>query len=252
MENSEWLGAAVESKCDVIRFGSEFCEFKLPDLAGLERAYETVSRSGKEFCYVTPRLSNSGINRVRKHFEFLNRKDDVRIVVNDLGAVNVIRQYENLRGHLGRQLYRVPARSPWAERIATQGLVIAGRTGHIDQLEKGDFLVRRWYNRLFSQTSLNFHLTIELFRSYGFVGVDVDWIPRIASSFKWLKSQGLECSLHGHQVVIAVTRKCHTARFLGEESLEECTRPCLDKAYVLQSDVLGLEISCLVMLYQHL
>jgi hypothetical protein len=242
LENKEWLEAAIESRCDIIRFGSEFCEYKLPDLADLKSVYETVSGSGKKFCYVTPRLSNNGIDRVREHLEFLNKKEDARIVVNDIGAVNLVREYLNLRKCLGRQLYRVPARSPWAERIAKEGLVIGGRNGHIDHFEKGDFLVRRWYNKLFSQTSLIFTPTIELFRSYGFTGVDVDWIPRIFPSFKWLKSKGLECSLHSQQVVIAVTRKCHTARFLGEKSLETCTKPCLNKAYTLKNDVLGLEI----------
>jgi hypothetical protein len=242
LESLESLEAAVESRCDVIRFGPEFCEYKLPDLAGLKSAHETVSGSGRKFCYITPRLSNSGIEKVREHLDFLNKKDDARIVVNDLGTVNLVRQYPGLHKYLGRQLYRVPARSPWAEKIAKEGLVIGGRNGHIDHLDKGGFLVKRWYNRLFSQTSLYYPPTIELFRSYGFEGVDVDWIPRTFHMFKWLKSRGLECSLHSQQVPIAVTRKCHTARFLGEKSLETCSKPCLNKAYVLKNDVLGIEI----------
>ena len=113
------LDEALKSNSDSIRFGSEFCEHLLPGQDMLKEACDMVRGAGKEFVYVTPRLSNSGVEKITKHFAILNgMKESTGIVFNDLGALNVLRHFQNLRPRLGRLLIRVPARSPFAERMA--------------------------------------------------------------------------------------------------------------------------------------
>jgi hypothetical protein len=223
-DNVGLIKEALRSNCSGVRFGSEFCERLLPTLGILEKAYDLVRKGGREFVYVTPRLSNAGIERLREQFSFLNEKGEVRVVVNDLGALVVLRHYPNLRPHLGRHLYRLPARSPWTERYIEPTDPLS---------DKG-----RWIRDVYASTSLNYRPTIDLYRSYGCQGADVDWIERIFPSLGFLVRNGLSLSMHLFLVPITFTRKCHTARFLEEKSPEECSRPCLSRAFLLKNELL--------------
>lgn len=235
-DDFELLEEAVQSGCDGVRFGSEFCEYKLPTQQILEKAYEITQKKGKEFTYMTPRVSNSGIENVRKQLTFLN-KEGISVVFNDLGTFHMLRQCETIRKRLGRQLIRIPARSPWAERIARNGIILAKQvdTAYY-QLTKGNARMKHWYKQLFAQTSLNYLLTIEFFKASGVRNVDIDWIPHILPSFSWLMHHELKLAVYLQLTPISVTRKCHTARFIGEEIPEKCSKPCLNKTYLLRHE----------------
>jgi hypothetical protein len=221
---------ALKSGCNSVRFGSEFCEHLLPTPVGLERVYELAREVGKEFVYVTPRLSNAGIEKLKEQLPALSEKGEVadrfgpRIVVNDFGALNILHHYPNLRPCLGRNLFLVPARSAWADR-------------HVES-EGPSTELGGWLHALYSTTSLNYQATMELYRSYGCQRVDVDWVPRILPSLRSLVENGLSLSVHLHLVPVTFTRKCHMARFLGEESPETCSMPCLRRAFVLKNEAL--------------
>jgi len=128
-DNVKLFREALKSGCNSVRFGSEFCEHLLPTLAGLERVYELARKGGKEFTYVTPRLSNAGIERLEEQLPALNEKGGVAdrpnlaVVVNDFGALNILQHYPSLRPHLGRNLFLVPARSAWGDRhVESEGV----------------------------------------------------------------------------------------------------------------------------------
>lgn len=226
LDDFDLLEEAVDSECEGVRFGPEFCELKIPSLEVLEKAYELVHEGGKVFTYVTPRLSNSGVERIREQLALLNALGEVRVVVNDLGALNVVKRHPNLRPHLGRQLAFVPARCPWSDEI----------------IEAGGLLARRWVRKVFSSTSLNHGLTLELYREHGVEGADVDWIPRVFPQFGFLSKRGLDLSIFLHLVPVIVSRRCHTARYLGERSHEACSRQCRRRVFLLESDMLGVEL----------
>lgn len=236
------LDEALESNSDGIRFGSEFCEQLLPEQDMLKEAYDTVRGAGKEFVYVTPKLSNSGVEKVRKQFAILNNmKESIGVVFNDLGTLNMLRHFQNLRPRLGRLLIRVPARSPFAERMVHEGFTQTKKDGSGIHIMRGDTLAKKWYEELFSYTSLDYSPTIEFFKSYGVKDADVDWIPRTFSRFDSLIKQGFDLSVHLNLLPVAVTRKCHTARFLGEKSPDECSKPCLEDVFMLRSKLIGVE-----------
>ncbi|UCH02063.1 MAG: hypothetical protein JSV20_09695 [Candidatus Bathyarchaeota archaeon] len=220
------LKEGVESECDRARFGSEFCEWMIPSLEGLKKAYSLVSDKGKDFIYVTPRVSPSNLEKIQDQLAFLDRQGKIGVVINDLGILNVLEQYQNLKAHLGRQLVYMPARCPWKE---------------ITQQPVG-FLARRQVAKIFYQTNLNYIPTIQLFQKHGISDVDVDWIPESFSYFNFLAKNGLNLSIHMHLVPIAVTRRCHTARFLGEKSPESCSQPCNTQAFLLKHNILRLEL----------
>ncbi|UCH02057.1 MAG: hypothetical protein JSV20_09665, partial [Candidatus Bathyarchaeota archaeon] len=216
------LKAATNSICDSVRFGPEFCEVKIPTQNMLTKAYQLALKGEKEFIYVTPRLSNRGIEKIRKQLVLLNDLGNVRIVVNDLGILNFLDQYPNVQPHLGRQLSFVPARCPWASEI----------------IDNGGLLARRWVGKVFTSTSLNFTLTVNLYRTLGFQYADVDWIPRIFPCFDALVKMGFCLSLHLQLVPVTISRRCHTARFLGEETPEECSRQCFSRTFLLENDAI--------------
>jgi len=219
---------ALDSHCDGVRFGSEFCEALLPGMEELREAYRQAQQAGKEFTYVTSRMSNAAIEKARDQLAFLNDQEGVGVVFNDLGMLNVLQRYPNLHPHLGRNLLLVPARSPWVKQ----------------HLRREDLSLRRreWLRRLFSSTSLNYRPTIALYRRFGCQRADVDWIPRIFPALAFLTENGLRLSVHLHLVPATFTRKCHMARFLGETSLEECSKPCLRRAFLLRNEAFGMQL----------
>ncbi len=222
------LRMALNSRCQSVRLGSEFCEILLPGLVELDEAMELAREAGKEFTYVTPRLSVAGIEALRQQLALMNDRGEAWIVFNDFGVLNILEHYPNLHPHLGRLLLLVPARTPWVA----------------EHLQREDLTVRRreWLRSLFSSTSLNYGPTIERYRRYGCERADLDWIPRTFSSLSFLVQKGLHLSVHLQLVPATLTRKCHMARFLGEDIPEECSRPCLDRALLLRNEGFGLEL----------
>jgi hypothetical protein len=234
------LEEVAGSGCDAIRFGSEFCEYGMPTLNELKKAHEIVEAKGKEFTYVTPRLSNGGIEKLRKQLTFLDGQGKSDVVINDYGALNIIEGYPNLSPHLGRQMVRLPARSPWARLLIKEGIFF--KPGGKNVLTKGGFMKKRWYRRVFSSSSLDFQYTVELLLDQGVRRADVDWIPYAPSAFDFMKRKGFDLSVHLQLAPVAFTRRCHTARFLGESSLEKCSRPCSNRAFLLRNELCDLGV----------
>lgn len=220
------LREAVKSKCNGIIFGSEFCMFRIPSMDELEEAYSLTCDVEKAFTYTLPRLSDGALEKIRKHFTFLNNVGEVRVVINDLGALKILKEYPNLKPHLGRQLVYIPARCPW---------------GEITEYEVG-FFVKRKIKKIFYQTSLNYKPTIEFFKSHDVEGADVDWIPKCFPHFNFIVKNGMKLSAHLHLIPVAITRKCHMARFFGEKNLIQCSKPCVKKAFRMENNALGVEL----------
>ena len=219
---------ALSSRCQGVRIGSEFCEILLPEQHELEQAHTLAQRADKEFTFVTSRLSDAGIERVRSQLAFLNERGASGVVFNDLGTLHILQRYPNLKPQVGRHMFLVPARTPWVDH----------------HMLREDLSLRRreWLRNLFSSTSLNYRATIELYRRYGCERADVDWIPRIFPSLAFLTQNGLRLSVHLHLVPATLTRKCHTARFLGEVNPDACSKPCLQRAFLLKNEPLETEL----------
>jgi hypothetical protein len=225
-DSLELLNEAVESECDSVRFGSEFCEITLPSFESLKEAFKIVKKVDKPLSYVIPRIPDSYLDKIRSQLIFLDNKENCNIVVNDFGILNIMEQYSNLTVQLGRQLLYLPARCPWLEETITATL---------------GFFQRRRLKGIYYMTSLNFSPTIDFFKKLGVKAIDVDWIPNSFTNYEALRKKGFKVSVHSHLIPVAVTRACHSARFLDEEDPENCSKKCYDKAFLLKPEVLGLE-----------
>ncbi|MDQ1281374.1 MAG: hypothetical protein QG670_2639 [Thermoproteota archaeon] len=218
---------ALGSRCDIIRFGSEFCEWKIPSLKELEEAYLLVDGDNKEFFYITPTVSNECLEKIRDQLAFLENKGEITVIVNDLGVLNIVEQFSNLKPHMGRQLVTILARTPWNQ---------------ITEYDVG-YMKKRRVSKVFYQTSVNYEPTIQLFKEHGAEGVDLDWISESIPNYSFISENGLSISVYLYLVPISVTRRCNMARFLGEEEPKKCTKPCDTTALFLeQKKIPGIDI----------
>ena len=204
------LKEALGSRCDGVRFGAEFCEWKIPSLSALKEAHGSVRDSGKAFTYVTPILSNAGANKIRDQLDYLTGLEDVEVVIGDIGTLNML-QGHGLHLRLGRPRVYIPARSPWDQ---------------ITRLPDPAFFARRKVEKIFYQSSLNYGRALEYYRGLGVEGADVDWIPKTFTHLRKVTKKGFRLAMNTHAVPVSVTMRCHMARFIGETEPARCSIPC--------------------------
>ena len=231
-ENPPAFRQALASRCDIVRYGADLCEFKLPNDAQLREFVAHLNASEKEFCYVCPRVPEHLIGAVDHHLGLINEATTrpVRVVANDWGVLNILieQRYPNLIPYLGRQLVAVPHR---------------GRPS-MAELMGGENLFKRmavetFGGIVFNKTNMHFKPTIRFLRAQGVVGVDIDWVPPTFSEMRSLAKEGLSFSVHYGLVIVAVVRRCHTARYFAEPIPEKCTMPCFKTAFTLKHPVFG-------------
>ena len=215
-ETLSLLREALESQCDRVRFGPEFCEWKIPNLELLKQAYEEVKEAGKPFTYVSPIVSNQGIEKISEHLAFLRDLEGVEVIIGDIGVLNLLQDYGGLQLRLGRPRVYIPARSPWSQ---------------ITRMPDPSFFTRLKVEKIFYQTSLNYARSLEYYKSLGVMGADVDWIPKGFPHYKKIIRNGFKLAVHAYAIPVAITMRCHMARFLGEVEPALCTTPCLSKAF---------------------
>lgn len=91
-------------------FGNEFCERLIPGAADLRRAAEAASARGLDLTFLTPYVTDGGLERLRPALDLLaaNPADGVEVVANDWGLVHLLRRdYPGLRLVLGRLMNRM-------------------------------------------------------------------------------------------------------------------------------------------------
>ena len=219
------LHEATNSNCDNVRFGSEFCAWKLPSLKSLENAYKQTIETGKKFIYITPRVPENSLKNIKEQLNFLNKNGATDVVINDWGVLNILEKHPNLRIQIGRQLVYMPARCPWSQEELSVAFsdVAHGR-------------------EIFNQTNLNYLPTIRFLQNMNIKGADMDWIPESFQHFNFIVRNGLQVSIYLFLVPVAITRSCHTARYLGVNNPEYCSRPCDTKAFKLTQKQMGTEL----------
>ena len=226
-ESLEPYKEAVLSDCEKMRFGPEFCDLKIPDLKTLRLAHKLAEDAGKEFAYVTPPISNPNLEKIRGSLSFLDELGSIEVIVNDLGVLRLLKKYQRLEPHLGRLRVYIPGRCPWSQ---------------ITRMPNVSYFSRKRVEQIFYQTALNYEPTIKFYKEMGVQAADVDWIPQSFKHYKELVEHGVNLSVHTHLVPAALTRKCHTARLLGEGSLDSCSKPCHTGAYEMKNEALKVEL----------
>ena len=102
---------------NVLYFGNEFCQNKIPNLKQIEYAYNFSRNNKIMFVFVLPYITNAKIGSVNKLLNFLNsKKEKTEVVFNDWGTFTLISKYKNLKPVLGRLLNK-QRKDPIAQNI---------------------------------------------------------------------------------------------------------------------------------------
>ncbi|MCK5449256.1 hypothetical protein KAI32_00145 [Candidatus Pacearchaeota archaeon] len=95
-------------KYNLIYFGNEFCERKIPTFSETKEIFEFCIKKNKTFVLLTPLLTNLGINNLKhliKDISEINKKFEVTI--NDLGLLEILEAFPEVKINYGRVLIRM-------------------------------------------------------------------------------------------------------------------------------------------------
>ena len=81
----------INADVDRVYFGNEFCEKLIPEINVLRDMYYFVKQQYKEFTFVTPFVTNKGINKLAALFDFLNKQGGAEVVFNDWGVFYLLK-----------------------------------------------------------------------------------------------------------------------------------------------------------------
>jgi hypothetical protein len=99
--------------------------------------------------------------------------------------------------------------------------------------------VKKLGGLVFNKTNLNFKSTLKFLRESGVEGADIDWVPQTFKEMKDVIKGGLKFSVHLGLIIVAVVRRCHTARYFNEPIPERCSMPCFKTAFLLNHELFG-------------
>jgi hypothetical protein len=97
----EYFGPVRFTRC---AYGNEFCEHLIPDRELLKESLAAACERGLRFTFLTPYVSDAGIDALRPLLDLLDREGDAcEVVFNDWGVLNLLRRdYPNLIPVQGR------------------------------------------------------------------------------------------------------------------------------------------------------
>ncbi len=184
-------------------FGIEFCERLLPTQEELSRALDAAAQRSMAFTFVTPFLTDAGMEKAEALIAFLRGTGrDVEVVVNDFGLLYALNQ-KGWKGPiaLGRLLTK-QKRGPRILNIASQ--LPAGALEH------------------FKQSNIDAPSTVEALSQLGVVRVELDnllqGISRPEPVFK--------ASLYTPYAYVTTTRYCLAAGCEEPRPFRRAIRPC--------------------------
>lgn len=105
MQEQDW-SELIAAKSVRAYIGDEFCSHRLPHIDELERVCRSLTDKNGELTFLTPPLTDEGLERSTPLFEFLKANDPhAEVVVNDWGGLLFLQQnYPQFRLSLGRLL----------------------------------------------------------------------------------------------------------------------------------------------------
>jgi len=90
---------------DRLYFGNEFCENLIPGINILKERYVFAEKKKKNFTFVTPFVTDAGLDKLKILFAFLNQQKDTEVVFSDWGVFYLLKNnFRNLIPVLGRLL----------------------------------------------------------------------------------------------------------------------------------------------------
>jgi len=96
------------SQIQRIYFGNETCEWLIPKIEDVQKALKICQKEDYQFTFVTPIVSQKSLKKLIPVLEFLNKQENIEVVLNDFGILNLIAtQFKNLIPVIGRLLVKM-------------------------------------------------------------------------------------------------------------------------------------------------
>lgn len=91
-----------------VYFGNETCDRLIPDKKSIEKALNFLSGRGINLTYVTPYTGPEGLDKIDQNLALLNNYENVEVVFNDWGVLQLIdKKYNNLEPVMGRLMVKI-------------------------------------------------------------------------------------------------------------------------------------------------
>jgi hypothetical protein len=207
-------------------FGAEFCERLIPSRQELETALRSASERSLGFTFMTPFVTNRGLELLEKLIHLLAQfRPDAEVVVNDWGVLQLLRsQYIQLKPVLGRLLNK-SKRGPRIMNIFEQ---LPAET-----------------KEYFQGSNLDVPAAVRFLKQQGIERVEFDNLLQGIS----LKGSdpGIHTTLYLPFAYISATRFCLTANCDDTEKKDAigvfpCGRECLKYSFNLYNPVMTLPL----------
>lgn len=221
------------SSIERIYFGNETCEYLIPGLEEVKKAY-FFSIEEYEFTYVTPYVGKYGIEKLIPIFDFLNSQDndEIEVVVNDFGVLQLLNtKYVNLIPTLGRLLIKIK-RDP---RFS-----VSGYTTKADNIKNVKKVIRN-QNKILQDNSLSVKQYQKFLKEKGIKRIGIDTVPQNVIFSGKRKTWGFPVDLYWPWTYITSNRNCSIAAYtqLGKSyhpTEEPCLKQCKLYEFTFSSD----------------
>ncbi len=92
---------------DRLYYGVEFCEIKIPTADETKKAYKLASSNDSAFTFVTPYVTDRGLDAISRSLAALPADGTIEVVINDFGTLRLLKEsYPGYVPVLGRLLVK--------------------------------------------------------------------------------------------------------------------------------------------------
>ena len=210
------------NKYSRIYYGSEFCEYLIPSKEEVYKVVEICKKRGLKLSFLTPYVTDYGIEKIDKILSFLSGCEGLEVVINDFGVLELIRQ-RNYKFNLclGRLLNR----------------------------QKRDPRIINFKNKLppevikhFSGCYLDREEVINVLKSLGIERIEFDNLPQGLLRLE----VKIKASLYYPYIYISTTRLCPARKSLQEKfrlrKIEKCNLECRKFYFILKNKAFVQEL----------
>lgn len=210
-----------------IYFGNSSCEHLLPNVRELVEALDFCQKRHLNFVFVFAPMSQNKIDEVEFICKTLNNTANQEIVVNDIGTLNIVLQYKNLKPILGLTFTKV-IKNAFLDNVAQSDITpnqLENQKELLSHLEFENADVREFYASLnirrFSIENIKLHLEF------------LEVVPKMSVDFYY------------PNITISNSKACDIAGSFEDRrkyfAYEDCPKYCNFASLEFKhSDVLGL------------
>lgn len=206
-------------------YGSEFCEYLIPDISEIDKIINYTFDQKKKFTLLTPFVTDMGVNKLDKIFKSIcSYGKDIEIVISDYGILELIKtkgyKFSLVLGRMLNQQKRGPRLLKLIDKVPKE-LISHFSSCYLDRQEVYEYLL---------------HLGVER--------IEFDNIPL---GLKRPSYDKFKASIYYPYIYLSTTRLCLARKAFKDTSrlrlIEKCEQECKVCEFTLNHKCMPEEIS---------